>query len=659
MISIITKTCNKASDGSEEEIAALKLKRWFEHELSAYPEANGVIYLLNSIRMFGQKRDDIDILAIGFFENLTLENIWTKNHNVVYKLEIQSFISNIELKSTPHDRIDIVGNDYYYRYSRNALPSCLSAQCKEAKFSLVNYLQDELRLNAHVCDILWFDNINETQLSAKRSQADNALPASFTFRRFIETLLLQTDAYCKNNGDYYINTFGKGKNRIDEVIDLFTKVRVPLGLTKQKFELISQKDTEVDKIAQSVGKRLTILTGRAGTGKTMQLLQLAFKLASNENSSRCLILTYNNALVSDIRRLIDYTPMPSKANKRTIAIQTVHSFFHGVFKDFGFPTDGLLPQNSNYDMMIQDLHEKLSLKLEDLCKKYGTTCIKESDEHAIDWDYIFIDEAQDFSDYEKKNLFKLYGPNRMIIADGVDQFIRNTIRQEWDKGIDTSLIEKPATMTLERRQKKGLVRFINSFAKLANLDWEVTENDALTGGYIKILPDFTLQEYWDLKDKCTRDGAENYDILILQPPTQVKFDDQGNRFFAKADTYINKAGIPIFDGIDTRKRDTYPTKDECRVYQYDSCRGLEGWCVVCADFDELVQYKINSYKENEYGLGLDPDTNRRRYAYLWALMPLTRAVDSLVITLKDPSSETGVLLKKLHDRLPDLVEWGF
>lgn len=656
MVSIITKTCTRGSDGSDEERAALKLKKWFEHEFSAFPDVKGNLYLLNSIRMFGEDRDDIDILVIGFFENLTFDNIWTKNHGVVDKLHIQSFISNIEIKSHPSDKIEMVGTDYYVKYRRNVHPSCVSVQCKEAKFALVKHLQDKLGLKSHVCDIIWFDNITETQLSNKRTQVDNALPISFSFRRFIDTILLQTDAFDKN-GEYFINTFGYGKNRIQEVINHFTEVRVPQGLTKKKFEILSQQSTEIDQIAKTVGQRLTILTGRAGTGKTMQLLQLAFKLASSENSNRCLILTYNKALVSDIRRLIDYTPMPSKVNGRTVSIQTVHSFFHGIFKDFDLPTDGLSPCNNNYDRMIHDLHEKLFLKLSDLCKTSGKQSIKDSEDYEIDWDYIFIDEAQDFSDYEKMNLFKLYGPNRMIIADGVDQFIRNTIRQEWDKGIDSSLIEKPATMTLERRQKVGLVRFINAFAKLTNLDWEVTENDTLTGGYIKIIPEFRLQDYWDLRDICIENEAENYDILILQPPTQVAIDDNGNRYFSKADTYINKAKIPIFDGIDTRKRDTYPSKDQCRVYQYDSCRGLEGWCVVCADFDELIQYKINTYKDTEPALGLDQDLNRKRYAYLWALMPLTRAVDRLVITLKDSNSETGIILKQLSDMLPDIVEW--
>lgn len=654
MISIITKACGRESDDSHEEEASLKLQRWFKNELAGYPDVNGTIYILHSIRIFGQKRDDIDILFIGFFENLIWKNIYTKNHGTVDKLHIQSFISNIEIKSQPDNLIKFVGNEYLVKYKNKNRHSSVSGQCRDAKFALVNHLQDQLGLKSHICDILWFDNLTDAQLAKKRAQEDNALPNSFSFNRFLDTLLLQSDVYTKN-GEYYLNTFNEGKGRMEDIIDLFTKERKPKGLTKQKFELLSQQSTEIDEISKSVGRKLTILTGRAGTGKTMQLLQLAYKLANNDNSNRCLILTYNKALVSDIKRLIDYTPMPTKANGRTVFIQTVHSFFHNLFEDFGVSTNKLSPQQANYEKLYQAYHEQLYRQLKGVCKQHNVQAIKDLPEPPIDWDYILIDEAQDFSDFEKLNLFRIYSPKRMVIADGVDQFVRNAVRQEWHKGLPQ--IEKPSTMTLERRQKLSLIRFVNAFAKRVNLDWNVTENENLTGGIIRIIPSFKYKEYKKLRDNCKENGCENYDILILQPPTQVALDSDGNRFFAKADDYINKARIPIFDGIDTRKRNTYPTKDQCRIYQYDSCRGLEGWCVVCADFDDLISYKYNTYKSGEHDLGFDLEINRKRYTYLWSLIPLTRAVDTLIITLRDPNSEIGVILKEIAEKHSDYVIW--
>ena len=184
----------------------------------------------------------------------------------------------------------------------------------------------------------------------------------------------------------------------------------------------------------------------------------------------------------------------------------------------------------------------------------------------------------------------------------------------------------------------------------------MTENDKLTGGIVRIVSEFKGKIYKELRDNCNDNRCEKYDILILQPPTQVAIDSDGNRFFAKAKAYTNNK-IPIFDGIDTRTRNTYPTKDQCRIYQYDSCRGLEGWCVVCADFDDLISYKYNIYNNGDYDMGFDPETSRKRYTYLWSLIPLTRAVDTLIITLRDPNSEIGVILKEIAEKYSDYVIW--
>lgn len=278
-------------------------------------------------------------------------------------------------------------------------------------------------------------------------------------------------------------------------------------------------------------------------------------------------------------------------------------------------------------------------------------------ENTVDWDYILIDEAQDFSDLEKRILFKVYGANRLIVADGVDQFMRAGTRQKWDCGVDPGCIRKPKTMDLERRQKANLVSFVNAFARLANLDWNVRPNDALPGGEVKIYADFRKSTYDTLKANCDKNKCENYDILILEPPSQVTTDSDGNRSFSKADVYIRN-NIPIFDGINNRNRTTYPTKDQCRVYQYDSCRGLEGWCVVCADFDELIEYKMNVFKATGEELGLDPEAAKKRSVLLWTLMPLTRPIDTLVITLKNADSTVGRMLKTLADTFSDFIEWN-
>lgn len=643
------------NENSNECIAAKRLKNILEEDLKKYPTAKGNIYILSSIRIFGQKRDDIDILVMGFTEDLVIKNINTKNRGIVDQLQIKSFICNIELKSHDARYITKEGTNYIVKY--RGVPHPASEQCREAKFSLINFLKDQLNINRlFVADLLWFDSLSKEDLNRiKCGVADNAISNTFCFRDLIDAILLQIEVRQDVSG-VGLNSFADGKNEYNKIVELFTAQRRPQGLTRQKFELLSKPTEEINKLLPSVGEKLTILTGRAGTGKTVQLLQLAFQLASEERSNRCLILTYNNALVSDIKRLIDYTPMPTKVDGRTVAIKTIHSFFHSLIRGLGIVDKNLNPYSSDYDKNYNDALVKLHDYVVNECKKEDVETLKDLSETPIDWDYILIDEAQDFSDVEKKILFKLYGFNRLIVADGVDQFIRSSRRQDWDENLHTDSIHKPKEMVLERRQKSNLVKFVNAFANKSNIEWKLIPNDNLLGGTIKICSKFSYADYKCLKENCKQNGCENYDILFLAPPSMVANDQQNNRFFSKYNDYI-KYSIPIFDGIDNRSRTTYATKDLCRVYQYDSCRGLEGWSVVCLRFDELIEYKINTYKLTGEELGLDEDKAKLRNVLLWALMPLTRPIDTLIITLKDKDSLIGKMLKELSDSY-DFLEWS-
>lgn len=656
MIKIYIK--NFATDStlhSKENEAAEQLKANFEKYLNAYPQAKGNIYIITSIRIFGQKRNDIDMLVMGFIENLTLKNIQTKNHDKVKELDIKSFICNIELKSHSANYVRREGTDYIVSYA--GVPHNASQQCTEAKFSLLNHLRDQLDINPFICDILWFNGLSKNDLSYMRDGTiDNALHCGFNFRDFINVILQQVNVV--TDGERFcLNSFNNGEKEYKLIVDLFTIKRMPQGLTKNKFELLSQNSTDVDRLISSVGSKLTIVTGRAGTGKTILLLQLAFRLANENYAKRCLMLTYNNALVSDIKRLIDYTPMPSKVDGRTVSIKTIHSFFQTLMKEVGINVNHLNPQTDTYNKDYNNALNELYDFVVKTCREEDIESLKDMAESTIDWDYILIDEAQDFSDIEKKILFKIYGAKRLIVADGVDQFIRVGNHQIWEKGVESSLVNKPSTMKLERRQKTNLVSFVNAFAQLANLDWKVKPNEEIPGGEIKIYSQFRKSTFDKLKANCVKNQCENYDILILEPPTQVEIDNQGNRYFSKAKKY-EEVGIPIFDGTNNRNRTTYPTKDQCRVYQYDSCRGLEGWCVVCADFDELIQYKLDSYKPTGEELGFDPEIIKKRSVLLWALMPLTRPIDTLIITLSNADSEIGKILKKLADTYPDFIEWN-
>ena len=122
---------------SREDKAANDLQKRFENDLEQYKNAKGDIYILTSIRIFGQKRDDVDILVVGLLENFTIKSVQTKNYDHLDELIIKSFIANIELKSHPSTDVFHEGTDYIVKYSN--CKENASQQCREAKFSLFNH----------------------------------------------------------------------------------------------------------------------------------------------------------------------------------------------------------------------------------------------------------------------------------------------------------------------------------------------------------------------------------------------------------------------------------------------------------------------------------------------------------------------------------------
>jgi len=105
----------------------------------------------------------------------------------------------------------------------------------------------------------------------------------------------------------------------------------------------------------------------------------------------------------------------------------------------------------------------------------------------------------------------------------------------------------------------------------------------------------------------------------------------------------------------------FPTdRDALRLVQYDSCRGLEGWTVINYAFDELWEYKYRQWLASPQELATLFDTREQcaaAFASVWAMIPLTRAMDTLVINVSARQEVVTEALKKTYDRYADFVEW--
>lgn len=304
---------------------------------------------------------------------------------------------------------------------------------------------------------------------------------------------------------------------------------------------------------------------------------------------------------------------------------------------------------------------------------------------------IFIDEAQDCHYREKEILISIFGSNNVVISSGgKEQLIRHIELCNWEvsnqKKID---VKKYYTSNKSFRIKKNVLHFCNYIAekykinlKLEPLETEDEGELILDFRYNSSLND-VQQVISNLTLKGEISGCTAYESLILLIDSHSKADfGTGNskvinqksvgkineydniedsRIIKKTDwkfkTHLESENQILFwDGTNDNKSQMqvpYPT--ETRLIYYDSCRGLEAWSVACFNIDKFFSQKredpdaekflINEEKKLAIqDIFITNDVRKDMYAGTWALMAITRAIDTLYLKFDNPNSQFSKLV---------------
>ena len=274
-------------------------------------------------------------------------------------------------------------------------------------------------------------------------------------------------------------------------------------------------------------------------------------------------------------------------------------------------------------------------------------------------DHIFVDEGQDWPEEERLILFALFKSNNFVVADGVDQLVRSQKYIDWTEGVEVHRPIIGEKMSL--RQTENLIKFQAELATELGGFWDLEANlEARGGRVIVVIGEFTAPLYREMLAHTLAHGNKAYEMLFLVPPKLVVEDGDKRKFLQRA-KWEAEFPMNVWDGTDPSNRTDFPTlPDQHRLFQYDSSRGLEGWVVVCIWLDEFFEYKMRTYKDNpnEEQMALRTrDEQARIFATQWAMVPLTRAVDTIVITIRTADSEFAKALKRVADNRPGIVQW--
>lgn len=611
--------------------------------------------IVAAAKCYGQPVCDIDMLV--FYHTNTPYPLPAQpgDYRTVH---VASLCLVIEVKEHLPEQVRFVGTQtevqYHTRWHN------VSEQNYKQRFAVKGFLEEQSIAPPFIISLIWLRNVPEAHIP---NSLHNLIGQDTTW----ESILHRVRRHMRPKMHAAVRTLCiSAGNELPRVVNLFSTTRKPqpTDIERTKLKAMTHLYTaaesgQVPAYVTNLGTQLLIIQGRGGTGKTATLLRLAHMLYEHRHA-RVLILTYNRALVADIRRLLALLGVRDGIAQQSIAVQTAHSYFYQLLRGFGI----LNPQRSdfldNYDTYKQTLQRRLAAcqqpcQIESLIEKNNT---------AFSWDFIFIDEAQDWPTDERDILYSIYDYHRFVIADGRDQLTRGYRRCEWAEHVHPSQ-RQIVTLRKSLRLKAGVCNVVNAVAEQGGLhDW-VVDPFGTEQGRVVVLHGY-YKQHRHLHNELVRDhtmqGRSPIDMLVCVPPRLVRRNrDKVGSMVAQT---LHDWGMYTWDATNPQVTNTYPIDPEqVRIVQYDSCRGLEGWTVVHLGLDDLYDYKVNSFVPTHEDMATPSFDHARAahdYAMRWLMIPLTRGIHTLVIQVSPLTPLTHPVvatLRAVAERFPNLVEW--
>lgn len=653
-----------------EYVAACRLREIIE---IAWPDVVSEtsphkVWLIAGKKCFGLAVKDIDLLLLAefapgkAFKPFSSFSYQHKDDSDFIEqvqpeqIEVNSLCVAIEVKDHSLDKIKVEGNEIKVYYTGSGWKSATDQNFKQV-YAIKNYANiNRVATPTRIRNLIWLRNVNNVQLN--NLPVNNVIGSNVTWTGFLMKLCQVERPYWHEykTNKWYLDNERPGT--ISNLADLFTKniILEKTPLDHRKLHQLLQQNVDNTSVLETLGKRLQIIQGFGGVGKTMRLLQLGYELSQNRDKN-ILILTYNRALVADLRRLLTLSGMSLAGLELSLNIQTVHSFFFAVFKALGIldiQEKDFLTNYQYYKTEALNIFEKEAITVADLDHQ------RQVGHPSFNWDYIFIDEGQDWPQDEPKLLFKLYPPQCFVVADGGWQLIRSYEPTVWRNLLPKSqrTIE---TLNICMRMKTNLTYFVLDLASNLGIKVENWQpSDQLRGGRIIIIEHDYLSDpalHNSLLTTNIKDGNKAVDMLFCVSPALARLEGHqvtpAKRF--------QEWGQMVWDGTTEASREGFPTSiEQLRVVQYDSCRGLEGWIVVNLDLDGFYDYKRQLYLNAPPVVQDGPqdlETEAHEFAAKWLMIPLTRAIDTLVIHLSGRTNPLREALIRTAQKWQDIVEW--
>lgn len=579
---------------------------------------------------------------------------------------VHSFVLIIEVKHHSPDLIKFSGPKLLVRYGKEWHDA--SAQCDRQTYALKNYQKAALSTigkkdSTFVQRAIWLPRAPRSAFSHRPAKSGVTVQfADISWISLIDGMKVNNTGGTSQRIATLVDQPQAWKHDLGSLRELLTHQVLPTQLDLRRINTLTQTRFDAEKTAyiRNLGSGLLILRGRGGTGKTFSLVQIALHLA--RAGKRTVILTYNHGLIADISRSLKFIAERNEGIDPLPQVQTRYSYIQDTFiRTFGDAAEEEVRG-------IPDLEVRENERQQMLANFKG--------ELDPGFDFVLIDEGQDWKESQRDLIFRLFGPGQVIAADGVDQFV-DASRCNWDRG--DIPINRRHTLRASRRTKGATCQTVSEIAKqLGIADWDLEPDPDAFGGRFTVVvePDapnaiergLALLALEQSRSKSLRP----VDDLICLPSSKMA---NGVNFSVLLERQVRAAGGQIWRGYDEKDRRVYPLEQQqIRAIQYASCRGMEGWSTLCLGLDRFFDFQLAKPQidkaeievrlRNELGLlftdnFLDEKLKSEAWAYAvnWLMIPLTRSIDHLIVHLTDRHSQLGEVLSEVSHKCPGAIEW--
>jgi hypothetical protein len=653
MLSILSNVPNRETRNAELfRDALLQSEPQLEH-----PDINAVI-LCN----LNLPEREIDLVLIYYDprpENMQLRTTDGK--------AIHSFVLIVEVKQHSPDLVRFVGTNVHVRYGNvwhDATDQTISQTYALKKYQQAQYRGSKFRFSTFVQHAIWL--ARAPRAAFPENPASSSVPVHFEkleWQGLIDALEINSGFNAVRTLVDDNETLNVNNHTLQSLLDVLIFEVRPTRLDLKRVNYLTQTRFDAEKTVyiKNLGNGLLILRGRGGTGKTFSLIQVGLHLA--RQGKRTIILTYNHGLIADVSRALRFiTAKESNLNPPPI-IQTRYAFIQDTFvAKFGNAEEKMV--RADYP----DVGKREEIRMKRLLES-------EKGLHA-NCDFILIDEGQDWSESQRDFIYHVIGSAKVVVADGVDQFVGND-RCNWDQG--DIKINRRHSLRSSRRTKGSTCKTVAEIAReLGVADWDLEPDPDTYGGRFTVYcePNGPLAVKRGLKilesDQRDDPSIKAVDNLVCMPSSKMA---KGINYAALFDKEIDASSRDSWRGFDDQGRRIFPRREsQLRAILYNSCRGLEGWTTLCLGLDVFFDFqnnhphvdaaKIESSLRDKEALLFSQENfettlanEKRMYAVNWLMIPFTRSIDHLVVHLTDDKSELGEILKTVSDKYPGSIEW--